>query len=242
MLLMLSCISAMLCDAYIRSQRAMLHDTSILAKHPRQLQCLVGWHMQKPKQHGLCACRRIPNSHLDQQIMAQGRRNTLVHDYTAWVRPSPVLSCTVWWGCLGSRSPAPSDHTLTVVTEMPMEGALQTHHKELCIEQYGCAVADKPSCTCALDTTDSSLLGQPSRRSSARYQTFMWTTLAPALAGPADGQHHVRILQDISSGLGHPLAYLLDLGVRLPQQTVTRRYFSCETKPLAKRMCMSFFD
>ena len=166
----------------------------------------------------LDACRRIPNSVLDQRMMAPKRFKSLANVQSPWLWPAPVINCTVWWGRLGSRSPALSDHTLTVVTELPMEGAPSTHPKEMCIEQYGCALPDKPLCKCK----------DASTRKRIPDLAALRTTAVPSVAISGDFEQQESILQDIQEGIGSSLGNMHSLGVQLPQQRISRRYFNCD--------------
>ena len=178
----------------------------------------------------MMCCRRIPNSQLDQRFMEH--QKSLSHVHTAWLDPSPVLNCTVWWGRSGS-SPSPTDHTLTVVTELPLAGAPTSNPKELCVEQHACAQTDFPVCKCK-DTKESIL-------------ALLRTTVAPHVASVADHDHQNSILSDIQGCVGHPLSNMYSLGVQLPHQRVARRYFTCGRKthwPFANGGCRfaEFFD
>ena len=167
------------------------------------------------------ACRRIPNTQLDQRSSTQQAAVRATPDidrqmaYCAWP-PRKVLNCKVWWGCLGPRSPAAlSNHTLTVVTEMPMEGAQNHPPKEDCIEQYGCAVEDKPSCKCK----HKGLHGAQDSVLSLR------TTAGPAMGSWEKPETHLTRLRD---GVGNALLNLHMLGVQLPHQSILRRFwFGC---------------
>ena len=80
---------------------------------------------------GLSLCRRVPNLPLDQRFMMhryddgrqqQCRRQKSLTDVdTAWVYPSPVATCAVWWGRVAS-DPEYSSHSLIVVTDIAKKG------------------------------------------------------------------------------------------------------------------------
>lgn len=177
--------------------------------------------------HKIGTCRRVPHSQLDQRFMEH--QTSLANVNTAWLDPSPVLNCTVWWGRLGS-SPTPSDYTLTVVTELPLAGGQTSNPKELCIEQYACADNDVPVCNCK-DSREPTL-------------ALLRTTVAPFVASTAEQD---CVLNDIQDGAGHPLANMHSLGIQLPHQRVARRYFTCGRKthrPFVSGGCnlAAFFD
>lgn len=157
-----------------------------------------------------CAYRRVPNLQLDQRFME--RQKSLANVHTAWLDPSPVLNCTVWWGHLGSSS-GHSHYTLTVVTELPLAGAPTGNPKELCIEQYACARDDVPVCKC--------------KDGNERTLALLRTTVAPRMASMTDFEQQESILNDIQDGVGHPLSNMYSLGIQLPHQHVARRYFTC---------------
>ena len=131
-------------------------------------------------------------------------------------QPAPtVLNCTVWWGCLQSNGPAlSSSHTLTVVTELPMEGAQHHHPKELCIEQYGCALRDKPFCRCSLRIFETGKHNLMSLR----------TTSDPAMVRLDRPESYLAKLRD---GTRHALMNMHMLGIQLPHQSIPRRFWCC---------------
>ncbi|DBA91602.1 TPA: hypothetical protein ACH3X1_003213 [Trebouxia sp. C0004] len=174
--------------------------------------------------------RRVPHSQLDQRFKEHQKSLASVH--TAWLDPSPVLDCTVWWGCSGS-SPIPNDYTLTVVTELPLAGVQTSDPKELCIEQYACAENAIPVCNCK-DSREPTL-------------ALLRTTVTPYVASASDQEQQDSILWDIQSGAGHPLGNMYSLGIQLPHQRVARRYFTCGRRthwPFASGGCnlAAFFD
>ena len=183
--------------------------------------------------------RRIPNSQLDQRFLEHPKSGHASKDQRSltgvripWLDPSPVLHCTLWWGCLGS-SPGPSDHGLTVVTELPLAHAASRIPKELCIDHYSCAEADVPMCKC-----------KPGHEAAA---AVLRTTIPPEMARYNDFEQQDSVLQDIREGIGLPLSNLFGIGVHLPHQHAARRYFTCGKRtnwPFGNGGCTfaEFFD
>lgn len=170
----------------------------------------------------LLCCRRIPNIQLDRRFLEHpkphGGHRSLAGVSSPWLDPSPVLHCTVWWGHLGS-SPGPSDHGLTVVTELPVAHAGRNHSripKELCIDRYSCTEGQAPRCTCS----DGSEL----------FPAVLRITIPPQVASFADVEQQESVLQDIQDGVGNPLSNLFGMGVQLPHQHAARRYFMCSKR------------
>ena len=167
----------------------------------------------------LC-CRRIPNIRLDNRFLEHhkmhGEQKSLGGVSSPWLSPSPVLHCTVWWGCLGS-SPGPSNHGLTVVTELPMaQGGTSRDSrvpKLLCIDRYSCTVDQAPRCMC----NDGREL----------WSAVLRITTPPQMASLADVEQQGSVLRDIQDGIGYPLSNLHGMGVQLPHQHAARRYFTC---------------
>lgn len=163
-----------------------------------------------------CARRRVPNFQLDQRFMehpkSPGQQKSLAGVNSPWLDPSPVLHCTVWWGHLGS-SPAPSDHGLTVVTELPLAHAASRIPKELRIDHYSCAEDDVPPCRC--------------KDGKKVVPAVLRTTVPPQMASLYDVEQQESALQDIQDGVGNPLSNLYGMGVQLPHQHAARRYFTC---------------
>lgn len=146
---------------------------------------------------------------------SRGEQKSLAGVNSPWPDPSPVLYCTVWWGHLGSI-PAPSDHGLTVITELPLAHAASRTPKELRIDHYSCALNDVPSCKC----NDRGELYRPS-------PAVLRTTVPPQMASSADVEEQESVLQDIQDGIGNPLSNLYGIGVQLPHQHAARRYYTC---------------
>ena len=127
-------------------------------------------------------------------------------------------------------STAPSDHGLTVVTELPLAHAASSIPKELRIDRYSCAEKDVPLCKC-------------DDRSSA----VLRTTVLPQVASFADVEQQESVLLDIQDGIGNPLSNLYGIGVQLPHQHAARRYFACGQRTVwcsnfAGCMFAEFFD
>ena len=166
----------------------------------------------------LC-CRRIPNFQLDQRFMehpkSRGEQKSLAGVNSPWLNPSPVLHCTVWWGHLGS-SPSPSDHGLTVVTELPLAHAASRIPKELRIDHYSCAEDDVPMCKCS--------------NGKEKLPAVLRTTVPPQMASLTDIEEQESALHDIQDGIGNPLSNLYGMGVQLPHQHAARRYYTCRCR------------
>lgn len=131
---------------------------------------------------------------------------------TPWLDPSPVVHCTIWWGRL-QFSPGPSDHSLTVIMELPLANDASRTPKEVCISQYSCVEADVPCCKC--------------RDVMEKSPAVLRTTVPPEMASFGDVEQQESVLQDIAHGIGHPLSNLYGIGVQLPHQHAARRYFTC---------------
>ena len=166
---------------------------------------------------GVLGCSRIPNFQLDQRFMehpkSRGEQKSLAGVNSPWLDPSPVLHCTVWWGRLGS-SPAPSDHGLTVVTELPLMHDASRMPKELRIDHYSCSENDVPVCKCS--------------DGREKFAAALRTTVPPQMASLFDIEEQESVLQDIQDGIGNPLSNLYGMGVQLPHQHAARRYYTCK--------------